>query len=84
MGNGRDRDGATTVRVVDRYSLVGVGEITHNALGEDVEGAAKEYLICGQSNDVNLHVKCEAGDGERDVASEAEGIVDGSVCREHV
>ena len=74
----------TGVRVADGDSLIFVCEIPDDTLGKYVEWSAKQHVVCGGMDDVDLEVEGDFTDLKGDVVREATGLVDVAVCRLHV
>ena len=68
----RYRNCTASVGVVNGDGLVRVCKISYYTLCEYVERAAEKNFIGGGSDDVYLHIECEAIKSERYVSREAE------------
>ena len=64
-----DRCNSFRIGIVDGDGLILIAKVSHHAFGEHVERPAQEYVVCGPTDDVYLHVESKASDQERYVAS---------------
>ena len=83
-GESRNSTLFSRVRIRDCDSLILIGVIANNALCEHIEGAAQEYLIRRRANDMDLKVKGNAANGERDVSRQAHQPIKSTICGFHI
>ncbi len=66
----------------DRLGAVGLG--VHDAGSEQVKGAAKENIVCGGADDMELEVDWDGAEPNRDILRQTEGIVTRAVRALHL
>ena len=68
---------------MDRDHLILVAVVLDDTLNQYVKRSAQEHVISWVPNDMELYVKCDVSDEDRDVAGEAQSLVNFTVCRLH-